>query len=118
LIAPPPDRVIITESPDLPERHRFALVPATPIPDHAAAVDAAEFALEACEAARVSDLRANLVAAAIAELSANALQHATGTVDPPVVAATVGGRERTLEVAVTDLGRGISEAEARHPLSY
>lgn len=112
LLTPPPTGAVIMESPDLPARPRFALIPATQIPDDRAAVDAAEFALEACEGARVSDIRANLVAAAVAEFSANALQHATDTVEAPVVAATVVGRERILEVAVTDLGRGISEAEA------
>lgn len=112
LVTPLPDSVTISGSFDLPERPRFALVPGTPIPDDGAAVDAAGFALQACDVARISEIRANLVGAAVAELSANALQHATDTLDPPVVAVTVAGRERTLEVAVTDLGRGISEAEA------
>ena len=70
---------------------------------------AAAFALEACEAARVSGARANLIALALMELADNALIHATGTVDPPVVAATVAGRERFVEVAAVDLGEGLSE---------
>jgi anti-sigma regulatory factor (Ser/Thr protein kinase) len=112
LLTPHPDEVTITGSVELPDRPRFALVPATPVPDEEAAVAAAGFALEACDAARISEVRANLVGAAVAELSANALRHATDTQDPPVVAVAVSGRERTLEVAVTDLGRGISEANA------
>lgn len=112
LLMPLPDGVKVTTQLDLRDRPRFALVPATPIADEGAAVDAASFALEACEAARIADTRANLVAAAIAELSANALQHGIDMSDSPVVAMTVSGRVRTLEVAVTDPGRGISEAVA------
>lgn len=112
LLTPLPDGVTVTASIDVSNPARFAIVPATAITDERAAVDAAAFALEACDAARISESRANLVAAAIAELSANSLEHAVGTEEPPIVAATVTGRERTLEVAVSDLGRGISEARA------
>jgi anti-sigma regulatory factor (Ser/Thr protein kinase) len=111
LLHPLPDRVSVTAARPLPARPRFALVPATPIPDSAAAVAAGEYALQACENARISEARSGVIALALMELADNALRHADGLDIAPVVAATVTGRERRVEVAVTDLGRGISEAE-------
>jgi hypothetical protein len=110
LLMPVPDRVTVSTPPALAEPPRYALLPATVITDDTAAVAAGAFALEACDRARISMVRANLVAWAVIELSANALAHAQASDDPPVVAMTVSGRERILEVAVSDLGRGISEA--------
>lgn len=89
-------------------------MPATPIVDESGAVDAAAFALEACDAARVSQARANIVGLAVAELASNALRHAVETHDPVVVAATVHGRARTIEVAATDLGQGFSDKKDAH----
>jgi len=112
LLSPLPSDVIVTAEHELPDRPRFALLPATPIVDAEVARIAAEFALEVCEAARISEERSSLVALAVMELVDNALTHAEDVDDAPVVAATVSGRERLIEVAVTDLGRGISEAES------
>lgn len=110
MLTPLPDGVSIAGG-ELPTgATRFALVPATPIVDESAAIAAAAFALEACDAARVSHPRANLAALAVAELSSNAIRYSVGSQDSAIVAATVRGRARTLEVAVTDLGRGLSEA--------
>lgn len=116
MLAPLPAEVVILGGEPPMGSSRVALVPATPIADESAAVHAAGFALEACEAARISQARANIVALAIAELASNALRHATDTIAPVVVAATVHGRTRTLEVAATDLGQGFSEAKDAHRL--
>jgi len=110
LLSPLPDGVVLTDAGSVPEPRRFALVPATLIPDDASAVAAAGFALEACERARISEVRTNLVGLAVAEIAGNALHHATGTQTPPAVAVTVSGRERVIEIAVVDLGTGISSA--------
>lgn len=110
LLTPVPDGVTVSTPPELADPPRYALLPATLIPDDEAAVAAGAFALEACDRARIAPIRANLVAWAVVELSANALAHARGSDDPPVVAMTVSGRARVLEVAVSDLGRSISEA--------
>jgi len=111
LITPLPEGVTFGEHDREDEIARFALVPATIVQDHEAAVAAAGYALEACEHARIADRRANLAAAAVAELSNNALQHAAGSDQAPAVAVTVSGRERVIEVAVVDLGTGISSSE-------
>lgn len=110
LLSPLPSGMTIAGDEAAAEPGRFALVPATPISDESDAVAAAAFALEACDVAKVSYDRANLVALAVAELASNAIRHAIGTSDPVVVAATVRGRDRTIEVAATDLGQGLSEA--------
>ena len=116
LLSPLPTGVTVAgPTPTLPVPARFALVPATPLRDDAAARAAAEFALDACENARISESRANLVAYAVVELGANAIAHAVDSEDPPIVAVTVAGRERILEIAVSDLGRGI--CEARDPVA-
>jgi anti-sigma regulatory factor (Ser/Thr protein kinase) len=112
LLSPLPDGVTLTTEDDPAERPRFALIPATQVADGESAHKAGEFALEACEALRVSEERANIIALAVMELAENALVHGDGGEYPPVVAATVSGRERLVEVAVLDAGRGISEAGA------
>jgi len=109
LLSPLPVGVLLSDDRAVPDQTRYGFMPATLIADSEQARLAAEFALEACEAARVSGARANLIALALMELADNALIHATGTVDPPVVAATVAGRERFVEVAAVDLGEGLSE---------
>ncbi len=113
LLSPLPDGVTAMRepAPTLADSPRFALVPATVISDDESAVVAGAYALEACDQARISEVRSNLVAWAVVELASNALQHAEAAEDPPVVAVTVAGRERRLEVAVTDTGRGFSEGE-------
>jgi len=109
LLSPLPERVVLSDGRAMPEESRYGLVPATLIADGDDARLAAEFALEACEHARVSEVRANVIAVTIMELADNALAHATGTPDPPAVAATVTGRERFVEIATVDLGAGLSE---------
>ena len=110
LLSPLPPRVMLSDARHATDHGRYALLPATLIADGDEARLAAEFVLEACERARVSDVRAALIAATVMELADNALIHATGTRDPPAVAATVSGRERFVEVAAVDLGQGISES--------
>lgn len=44
------------------------------------------------------------------ELADNAVIHAAGAADPAIVAVSSFGRERTVEIAVTDAGTTISEA--------
>ena len=110
LLSPLPAGVAVTDAaPAAVDPPRYALLPATPVADYHAVNAAAEFSLEACDRGRISVVRANLVAWAVAELAENALVHAERTDDPPVVAMTVSGRERILEVAVTDLGRGLCD---------
>jgi anti-sigma regulatory factor (Ser/Thr protein kinase) len=109
LLSPLPAGVVLSDNRAPSVQTRYGFVPATLIADSDDARLVAELALEACEAARVSDARANLVAVTLMELAENALIHVTGTVDPPVVAATVAGRERFVEVAAVDLGQGLSE---------
>ena len=112
LLADLPDAVRIAPEREPVEHPRFALIPATQISDGQDAHAVGEFALEACEAARVSDERAGIVALATMELAENALLHAKDAEDSPVVAATVSGRERHVQIAVLDSGNGISEARS------
>jgi anti-sigma regulatory factor (Ser/Thr protein kinase) len=116
LLWPLPEGVNLTAQEDPGERPRYALVPATQIKDAEDAHLAGESALEACEAARVSEDRASIIALAVMDVAENALLHAVDPEDPPVVAATVSGRERFVEVAVVDSGCGISEAESPEEL--
>lgn len=116
LLSPLPEGVMLTAQEDARERPRYALIPATQIKDAEGAHLAGEFALEACEAARVSDERATVIALAAMDIAENALLHAAEAEDPPVVAATVSGRERLVEIAVVDSGRGISEAQSAEKL--
>jgi anti-sigma regulatory factor (Ser/Thr protein kinase) len=116
LLSELPEGVSVTAEPERPARQRYALIPATQIRDADDAHLAGETALEACEAARVSDDRASIIALAVMDIAENALLHAADPEDPPVVAATVSGRERFVEIAVVDSGRGISEAESPEEL--
>ena len=116
LLRPLPEGLTLTAWEDREDRPRYALLPATQIHDPEDAHLAGEAALEVCEAARVSEERAAIIALAVMDLAENALLHAEDATDPPIVAATVVGRERVVEVVVLDTGRGISEsgdAEAR-----
>jgi anti-sigma regulatory factor (Ser/Thr protein kinase) len=88
----------------------FALVPATQISDGEAARLAGEFLLDACARARISRRRARYATVAAMELADNALVHAAAAPDPPVLAVASLGRERVVEIAVTDAGTAVSEA--------
>lgn len=97
-----------------PEDAHPALLPATVVPDSGSALLAAEYTLDACRFARISRRRSQVAAAAVLELSDNALLHAPAAEDSPTVAVNSFGRERIVEVAVTDAGTGISDrADAR-----
>jgi anti-sigma regulatory factor (Ser/Thr protein kinase) len=113
LLTPLPDNVSVSRAAELQlaDPPRYGLLPGTVITDDEAAVAAGGFALEVCDRARISELRSNLAAWAVMELAANALHHAVGAEEPPVVALTVSGRERILEIAVTDSGRTFSDRE-------
>lgn len=104
------EKLILVDGPPPPEQPRAVVLPATSVPDEGAAVAAAEYALEVCDALRISEARAAAAAQAVMELTDNSLHHADGAPDLPVVAATVGGRSRTVRVAVTDAGRALSES--------
>ena len=116
LISDLPERVSVMAGVQRPQPGRYALIPATQVRDAEGAHLVGEAALTACEAARVSDERASIVALAVMDLTENALLHAVEPEDPPVVAATVVGRERLVQVAVLDSGRGISEARSPEEL--
>ncbi|MGH2878987.1 MAG: ATP-binding protein [Solirubrobacteraceae bacterium] len=105
-----PEAVTIATDRELPERSRFALIPATQINDPEDAHAAGEFALEACEFARVAEERAGVIALTVMELAENALRHGRDGEDPPILAASVAGRERSVRVVVLDSGKAISEA--------
>ncbi|MGA8363427.1 MAG: hypothetical protein WB709_02785 [Solirubrobacteraceae bacterium] len=105
------ERVTLVGSPadPRPPAH-FALVSATVVPDPEAVLTLGEFTFEMCMRARISRRRAGFVAAATMELSDNALIHATDAPDQPVLAITSFGRQRFVEIAVTDAGSALSEA--------
>jgi anti-sigma regulatory factor (Ser/Thr protein kinase) len=107
-----PERVSVAHEHARPSRGRFALLPATQITEPDALHPLGEFALEACEAARLSAERANVVALAAMELGENALRYAGDAACPAVIAATVSGRERLVRLAVLDAGSAISEASS------
>jgi hypothetical protein len=90
---------------------RYSVIPATQITDAEAAHLAGEAALEFCESLRISDERAGMVALAAMGLAEQALD-ADGATDSPVIAATVTGRTRLVELAVLDSGRAISESRS------
>jgi hypothetical protein len=68
------------------------------------------YVFDACRKARISRQRARFISEATMELADNAVIHAADAADPPVLAVTSLGRERIVEVAVTDSGTTISEA--------
>ncbi len=111
MLNPFPDGVSLHDEPSIDPPAHYTLLPATLIEDSKAAQLAGEFVFDACRKARISRERAGYVTAAVVELADNALIHAVGAQDPPVVAVNCFGRSRTVEVAVTDTGIGISEAE-------
>jgi anti-sigma regulatory factor (Ser/Thr protein kinase) len=110
ILSPLPDRVNM----DVPQSQapaQFTLLPATPIADSEDAKLIGEVVLDACLEARISRRRAGYITETAMELADNAVIHAGNALDPAVVAVSSVGRERIVEVAVTDAGRGISEAE-------
>jgi anti-sigma regulatory factor (Ser/Thr protein kinase) len=109
ILSPPRDRLWVERPPGRRPRH-FALLPATPVADSESARLTGEVALDACLEARIAPPRARYIAAATMELADNAVVHAEGAEDPAIVAVSSVGRERTVEIAVTDAGRAISEA--------
>jgi ABC-type transporter Mla MlaB component len=88
----------------------FTLLPATPLKDSEDARLIGEVVLDECLKARVSRRRAGDLTEATMVLTDHALLHAGSALDPPVVAVSSFGRERIVEIAVTDAGTGISEA--------
>lgn len=110
MLDPLPDHVSVRESPTAKPPAHFTLLPATPIVDSESARLAGECVFDACADARISRRRAGYITAAVMELADNAVIHASGGEDPAFVAVSNFGRERTVEVAVTDCGEGISES--------
>lgn len=99
------------EAPDTETPAHSVLLPATEVVDSDRARLIAEWLLDECEKARISERRAAYVTAAAMELVDNAVTHAGDAPDPPVVAVASIGRERIVEVVVNDSGTGISELE-------
>jgi anti-sigma regulatory factor (Ser/Thr protein kinase) len=110
ILHPLPARAGMGERPETEPPTYFTLLPATAIEDSDAAHAIGELVWDQCLAARISELRAGYIALATMELTDNALIRATGALDPPVVAVSSTGRERIVEIAVTDGGTSISEA--------
>jgi len=110
LLDPPPERVTVVGHVNEQPPANYALVPATPVEDSHAAVALGSWTLEACEWAGIARRRTAFVTAATMELADNAVVHAEGPTDAPVVAVTTATRGRVVEIAVVDTGRGIAES--------
>lgn len=110
ILHPLPARAGMGARPETEPPAHFTLLPATAIEDSDAAHAIGELVWDHCLAARISELRAGYIALATMELTDNALIRAMGALDPPVVAVSSIGRERIVEIAVTDAGTSISEA--------
>lgn len=111
LLDPLPERVALTKEVTGQPPANYALVPATLVEDSHAAVALGGFTLEACERARIARQRSTFITAAAIELTDNAITHAQDPTDPAVAALTSVDRGRIIELAVTDTGRGIADAE-------
>lgn len=111
ILYPLPERAGMGARPAVAPPAHFTLLPATAIEDSEAAHAIGEVVWDQCLAARISELRAGYIALAAIELTDNALIHAAGAPDPPVVAVSSFGRERIVEISVTDAGTSISEAD-------
>lgn len=109
LLSPLPDGVSAGQA-NATAPSTFTLLAASQIRDGEDAMLAGCVTFDACHDARVGRTRAGFAALAAIELSDNALIHAADATDPPVLAAACFGRERIVEVAVTDLGGSISES--------
>jgi anti-sigma regulatory factor (Ser/Thr protein kinase) len=110
VLNPLPERVHVDAPTSQPPAH-FTLLPATPIADSEDAQLTGEVVLDACLRARIARRRAGYITEATMELADNAVIHAPDAPDPAVVAVSSFGRERTVEIAVTDAGAAISEAD-------
>jgi ABC-type transporter Mla MlaB component len=106
-----PARVTLTKEVTAQPPANYALVPATLVEDSHAAVALGGFTLEACERARIARQRRAFIVQAAIELADNAVVHAEGSTDPPVVALTNVDRGHVIELAVIDTGRGIADAD-------
>jgi anti-sigma regulatory factor (Ser/Thr protein kinase) len=111
ILDPLPPRVGIGDVPGAVAPAHFTLLPATPIADSEGARLIGEVVWDGCREARIARRRAVYIAEATTELTDNALRHAPGPPDRPVVAVSSFARERIVEVAVTDAGTEISEGE-------
>lgn len=111
MLDPLPKRVSVFDQPVTSAPVHYTLLPATPIPDSESAQLAGEFVFEACRKAHISRRRSGYITAAVMELADNAVIHAADGLDPAVVAVNSFGRERSVEVAVTDSGTAIAEAK-------
>jgi hypothetical protein len=110
LLGPLPERVTLAGQVNGEPPANYALVPATPVEDSHAAVALGSWTLDACERAGIARKRTAFVTAATMELADNAVVHAKGPTDAPVVAVTTATRGRVVEIAVLDTGRGVSES--------
>jgi anti-sigma regulatory factor (Ser/Thr protein kinase) len=110
ILNPLPDRVRVDAPAAQPPAH-FTLLPATPVADSEDAQLTGEVVLDACLKGRIARRRAGYITEATMELADNAVIHAREAPDPAVVAVSSIGRERTVEIAVTDAGTAISEAD-------
>jgi len=112
MLSPLPDRVGFGRHlPNASAPAHYTLVPATQILDSDAAMLAGEYVFDACRRARISRRRAGYIAAAAVEIADNAVTHAPEAVDVPVLAVNSFGRARIVELAVTDAGTAVSEAD-------
>jgi anti-sigma regulatory factor (Ser/Thr protein kinase) len=111
LLSPLPERVVLAGGPSASAPAHYALTPASVIDDSEAANLVGEYVLRASREARIGRRRAGYIAQAAMELADNAVIHAAGAADLPVLAVTSVGRERIVEVAVTDAGTTVSEAD-------
>jgi anti-sigma regulatory factor (Ser/Thr protein kinase) len=111
ILDPLPARVGTGDVADGDAPAHFPLLPATPIADSDRARLIGEVVWDRSREARIARRRAAYIAEATMELTDNALRHAQGAPDRPVVAVSSFGRERIVDVAVTDAGREIAEAE-------
>lgn len=109
ILSPLPHRVHMVAPGTQPPAH-FTLLPATPIADSEAALLIGSVLLDQCLKARIAPRRAGYITEAAMELADNAVIHARGALDPAILAVSSFGRERTVEIAVTDAGTAISEA--------
>jgi anti-sigma regulatory factor (Ser/Thr protein kinase) len=112
MLSPLPDRVDFgRQLPNTPAPAHYTLVPATQIPDSDAAMLTGEYVFDVCRRARISRRRAGYIAAAAMELADNAVIHAPEALDAPVLAVNSVGRARVVELAVTDAGTTVSDAD-------
>lgn len=112
MLSPLPDRVDFGQQlPNVPAPAHYTLVPATQIPDSESAMLVGVYAFDVCRRARISRRRAGYIAATAMELADNAVAHAPEALDVPVLAVNSFGRSRIVEVAVTDAGTAVSEAD-------